>query len=314
MGDARDVPRMTERAIIAADGYRLPLDTWPAAPDSDGMDPDRLDPSPAAVILAIHGFDDYALTYRRAARAWADMGLTVYAYDQRGFGRTEGAGIWAGTATYAADAAAAIRLIDQRHPDRPLVVVGHSMGASVAMVALAEQPDLPVDRLVMVAPGIWDFDVMPTWQRWGLDLAEALTPGRIAVGGDVLDITPTDNWWALREMARDPYVLKANRIDTVGGLLRLLADGLAAVPDLPVPALVLYGDREDVVPAGQVALLIDRLDQADVPVATAFYPEGYHMLLRDLGRAAPIGDIASYAIDPTAPLPSAPAALPAWER
>ena len=39
-------------------------------------------------------------------------------------------------------------------------------------------------------------------------------------------------------------------------------------------------------------------------VRSATYPDGFHMLLRDLGRALPVDDIAAFVFDPAAPLPS----------
>ena len=39
-------------------------------------------------------------------------------------------------------------------------------------------------------------------------------------------------------------------------------------------------------------------------VRSATYPDGFHMLLRDLGRALPVDDIAAFVFDPVAPLPS----------
>jgi hypothetical protein len=45
----------------------------------------------------------------------------------------------------------------------------------------------------------------------------------------------------------------------------------------------------------------------------AFYPSGYHLLLRDLGRAGPISDVIDWLLVPAAPLPSgAEAAAAAW--
>jgi acylglycerol lipase len=47
--------------------------------------------------------------------------------------------------------------------------------------------------------------------------------------------------------------------------------------------------------------------------ARAFYPNGYHLLLRDKGRAAPIGDILAWIRHPDTELPSgAEQAASAW--
>ena len=48
------------------------------------------------VIVALHGMNDYGRFIDAAAKFWQAHGVTTYAYDQRGFGRTEGNGRWPG--------------------------------------------------------------------------------------------------------------------------------------------------------------------------------------------------------------------------
>jgi alpha-beta hydrolase superfamily lysophospholipase len=46
---------------------------------------------------------------------------------------------------------------------------------------------------------------------------------------------------------------------------------------------------------------------------TAFYPNDYHLILRDLDRAVVLGDLIAWVRDPRAPLPSgADRAAVAW--
>jgi acylglycerol lipase len=40
------------------------------------------------------------------------------------------------------------------------------------------------------------------------------------------------------------------------------------------------------------------------PLFTPVYPDGYHMLTRDLGARVVLEDMAAWLADPTAPLPS----------
>jgi len=281
----------TADAILTEDGYRLPLYAW------------RPDGEPRAVIVGAHGFDDYVRAFDGAAYQWADAGIIVYAYDQRGFGSTSDPGIWAGTDTLVADLTAVVRLIHRRHPDLPLVVVGESMGAAAAMVAAVRDPELPADGLVLVAPAVWSNDLAPFYQRWGRAIAVNLVPG-LVVSGDGLDLVPTDNIEMLREMAADPLVLKENRLDTVDGLLNLMGEAFRVSDEVGLPTLVLYGDNETIVPEAPIRALVDQLNEAGSPVTLAFYPDGYHMLLRDLSADVPVADIASWTLDPSAPLPS----------
>src|SRR5690606_9822087 len=115
-------PELTPTRFVAADGVALPLRTW--MPDE----------APPAVILALHGFNDYSNAFSIPAPAWAAAGIATYAYDQRGFGAAPGRGRWHGGATLAADALTAARLLRQRYPDTPLYLLGESMGGAVSIL------------------------------------------------------------------------------------------------------------------------------------------------------------------------------------
>ena len=84
LGQPVGAPALEADAFVAADGTRLPLRDW--RPEGEAR----------AVVLALHGFGDYANAFRIPGEAWARMGIRSYAYDQRGFGRSPTRGRWFG--------------------------------------------------------------------------------------------------------------------------------------------------------------------------------------------------------------------------
>ena len=142
-GPAAQAPVMTEEAFIMADGAQLPLRRWdPAMMLAGGII------EPKAVILALHGFNDYSNAFDTPAREWAKAGILTIAFDQRGFGQGPHRGRWAGVDTMTDDLLTAARLVRGRYPGIPFVILGESMGGAVIMTAAAQFPDLPADRLV----------------------------------------------------------------------------------------------------------------------------------------------------------------------
>jgi acylglycerol lipase len=282
------LPAMTDDRIVAADGFVLPLRRWSPARE------------PAAVLLALHGFNDHATAFERPASAWAERGILTYAYDQRGFGRTGIRGLWAGADTMAADLRAALGLLRARHPGIPLYLLGESMGGAVALVAMAG-PDAPaVDGLALVAPAVRGRAAMWPWER-GLLWLLAHTVPALQVTGEGL-VTPSDNIEMLRGLGRDPLVIKHTRVDAVWGLVNLMDRALAAAPALDVPALLLYGATDELIPPPAMLALLGRLPAARTRVA--FYDSGYHMVLRDLGADVAIDDLAGWLRDPSRALAS----------
>jgi alpha-beta hydrolase superfamily lysophospholipase len=109
----------------------------------------------------------------------------------------------------------------------------------------------------------------------------------------------------LKALGRDPMVIKGTRIDAIHGLVNLMDEAMASAPRLDGRMLVLYGARDPLIPAGAMREMIERLppETADQR-RLALYPEGYHMLTRDLQAETVWWDIDAWLADPDAPLPS----------
>ena len=89
---------------------------------------------------------------------------------------------------------------------------------------------------------------------------------------------------------------------------------LAAAARFAMPGLFLYGGHDELVPKQAMATMWRALPE-DGRVDVAYYPDDYHLMLRDMRRAAPIGDVLSWLRLPAAPLPSgADARAASWLR
>ncbi len=238
------VPLLADNVLIAADGTPLPLRVW--LPQG----------KPKAVILALHGFNDYSNAFTDPAEAWAKDGIATYAYDQRGFGEAPQHGRWPGERQLTDDLATASRLLHARHPGVPLYLLGESMGGAVVIAAVtgaAGTPPPAADGIILTAPAVWGRDTMNVFERAALWTGDALFPG-MTLTGRGLKIKPSDNIEMLRGLSRDPLVIKETRVDTIKGLVDLMDTALAAAPAVTAPMLLLAGDRDEVVPPGATRL------------------------------------------------------------
>ena len=272
------------------DGCRIELRRW--------GDPGRA----RALALALHGFNDYANAFAELADYLAENRILTYAYDQRGFGTSPTRGLWAGDARLVADLKTLVRRLRRRHPDLPIYLIGESMGAAVIMAAAPGLTEIA--GLVLIAPAVWDRASMPALQRWLLDAAAGVLPGARLTGSG-LNIRPSDNIQMLRAYSADPLVIKATRIDALQGITNLMDRAAAAAPLLPAPALILYGEHDEIIPPGAYCALLDDLPAPPRSPRLVLYPSGWHMLTRDLQGAWVLADIAAWIRDPAARLPSA---------
>ncbi|MBV8507183.1 MAG: lysophospholipase [Alphaproteobacteria bacterium] len=289
------IPRFTAKSFVAADGQVLPLRRW--LPDG----------AVKAVILALHGFNDYSNAFEGAGEAWTRRGIATYAYDQRGFGGAPERGFWPGRAVLAADAATASEILRRRYPGVPLYLLGDSMGGGVAVVAMTREsgtqvPD--VDGIILTAPAVWGRPTMGLLPRLALWAAVRVAPG-LTLTGRGLEIKPSDNIAMLRALSRDPLVIKETRVDTIYGLVDLMDAALDSASLLDAPLLVMYGAKDEIVPKTPIRRFVSSLPpECRRGARLAWYKDGYHMLLRDLEGPVVAADVASWVLAPAAPLPS----------
>ncbi len=284
-------PAVSPRAFIMADGARLPYRAW--------LPPGE----PRAVLLGLHGFGDYSINaFDIPAPLFNAAGIAVYAYDQRGFGAAPHRGIWPGAPTLVSDAMAVTRLVRARHPGIPLYLMGESMGVAVLLVAATSASPPPANGYVLLAPAVRGRSSMAPWMRVILEFASRAIPVvgfRAAAPG----FAPTDSEEAMERWARDPLTAKEVRVDAVYGLVDLMDEAVAAVPRFRARTLILYGGNDALVPKGAMRRMLQTLP-AGAPHRFAYYPQGYHLLLRDRNRAVVTRDVAAWVLNPDAPLPS----------
>ena len=281
-------PKIENGYFMPADGSMLPVRSWLPG-----------DGPPRAVIVALHGFNDYSNFFSSPGKYLSAHGIASYAYDQRGFGGAPGHGLWSGTAAYTSDLSGFVQEIHRRHPGVPLYVLGESMGGAVTIVAMAGSRPPDVDGVILVAPAVWGRTTMPWYQRWLLAITAHTIPW-MELTGKGIKVSPSDNIEMLRALGRDPLVIRATRIDTLYGLTNLMDEALAQAEELRVPTLVQYGGNDQIIPRIPMFLMLGKMPKE---TRKAFYEQGYHMLLRDLQGEKPLADIVAWVADHAAQLP-----------
>ena len=286
-------PSLAADAVIMDDGARLPLARW--APEGE----------PWAVIVALHGMNDSRASFRLAGPWWAEQGIETWAVDQRGFGQAPGRGVWAGEARMAEDLRTTVALARARHPRATIAVAGESMGGAVAIVAFASDRPPDADRLVLLAPAVWGWSAQGPVNSTGLWLA-ARTMGDRAVEAPewaVRALPASDNRLELFRNYRDPNSLITTRFDALYGLVDLMENASRRLGDVRAPTLLLYGDNDNVIRKEPMRQALERAG-ARPGLRTAFYPDGWHILNRDLQAETVYRDIEAWLRDASAPLPS----------
>ncbi len=291
-GANNNAAHLGENIFLTEDGASLPLRHW--LPKAE----------PHAVIIALHGFNDYSRFFDSPGEYFSKQGIACFAYDQRGFGAAPQRGLWAGGEAYTKDLQDLVRLVKQRYPKRPVYLLGESMGGAVVITAMSQTEMPEVAGVILAAPALWARSTMP-WYQTSLLWTLAHTVPWLTLTGQGVHVVASDNIDMLRAMARDPWVIKATRVETVYGLADLMDAAFDSAATLHGNTLMLYGEKDEIIPKEPTYAFLQQFLQTDAAgKIVAIYPHGYHMLLRDLQALTAWKDIVAWINASAGKLPS----------
>jgi alpha-beta hydrolase superfamily lysophospholipase len=239
------------------------------------------------VLLNLHGLGDHSGLYAAVGDYFAPRGFAVQAPDLRGNGRSPGKrghiGSWT---TYREDLRRLVELVGRESPAQPLFLLGHSLGGLIVLEYALHYPGGLRGVIASAAP----------LGRLGVP-APLLFLGRIA--SRVWPGFSLETGMDLSGLARDPSVAAEVLADPLfhrKGSARLsteIAGARARVQTAaaryPVPALVLHGSADRMVPPDGSREFAARARGRDVRFIE--YPGGYHALFADQGREQVLADV-----------------------
>jgi alpha-beta hydrolase superfamily lysophospholipase len=265
-------------AYQGADGTKLAGFRWSGAA------------KPRAVIQLAHGAGEHAMRYLEPLTPIIEAGYVVYAADHRGHGMTSGmthlGDFGPGGAPAAVDDMAVLaRLIREREPGLPLVLLGHSMGAMFSQAWLPDHSDL-IDALV---------------------LSGTAGPGPRAAGGpnSAYANPRTDYDWLSRDEAEvdkyiaDPFCGIAFTPDSSASFrtLRERPSGPEALAKVRkgLPVYIFVGDADPINDGlKRLTPLVDAYKAAGLDVTLKVYPGARHEMLNETNRAEVVADLKAW--------------------
>jgi len=249
-----------------------------------------------AVIQLAHGAGEHSMRYLAPLTPLIEAGYVVYAADHRGHGMTSGMAqlgdFGPGGAPAAVDDMAVLaKLVREREPGLPLVLLGHSMGAMFAQAWLLEHSAL-VDALVLsgtAGPG----PIRP--ESINAPFEPARTPyDWLSRDAAEVDKYIADPFCGIRftDASRDSFMsLRERRIDPAA--LAGVRKGL--------PVYIFVGDADPVNDGlKRLTPLVDAYRAAGLDVTLKVYPGGRHEMLNETNRAEVVADLKGW-LDRTVP-------------
>jgi pimeloyl-ACP methyl ester carboxylesterase len=227
------------------------------------------------VFILLHGFGASLFSWREVAEPLSQYG-TVIAYDRPAFGLTERPMEWEGESPYGPQAQVdiVIGLMDELKIEKA-ILVGNSAGGTVSMNVALQHPER-VEALVLVDAAVYAGGGAPSWFRPILNTPQMAHLGPLisrqlqAQGNEFIRTA----WHDPSKITPDVFEgyqkpLQAENWDKALWELTLASreSGLAErLREITLPALVITGDDDRIVPTEQSLRLADELPNAVLKV------------------------------------------------
>jgi alpha-beta hydrolase superfamily lysophospholipase len=238
--------------------------------------------TPSRVVILAHGYGEHIGRYEHVAAALAAAGSAVAGPDHIGHGTSEGARALIADFEHVVDDLHHVSMaLTERHPGRPTVLIGHSLGGLIAARYAQRYAD-ELAGLVLSGP------VLGSWSA-ATDLL-----ARPEIPDEPLDVAT---------LSRDPAVGAAYAADPLvyhgpfqRQMLRAIAGTLQVVNTGPtladLPTLWLHGQADQLVPLAETAAGIETL--APKNLTTRIYRDARHEIFNEINSAEVLRDTITF--------------------
>lgn len=244
-----------------------------------------------AVLLVVHGLAEHSGRYMNVVNHFVPLGYAVYGLDHIGHGKSEGTRVYVDRfADYTDTLKRYFDSIRLEHPDKPVFLVGHSLGGLIGALYLLEHQD-ELAGAVLSGPLV--------------KMSDDLSPVVVFMGKLLSTLTPKAGLMALdaQGVSRDPAVVQAYINDPLvhtgkmtarlaGELVKAVQHVNAEAAKITLPILIVQGSGDKLVNPAGAKLLYDTVSSADKTLK--IYEGFYHEVFNEPERAQVLSDVEAW--------------------
>ena len=245
-----------------------------------------------AVLLVVHGLAEHSGRYMNLVNHFVPKGYAVYAVDHIGHGRSEGARVFVERFTDFTDTIATFReMIRKRQKDKPVFLVGHSMGGLIgALYLVAHQGELA--GAVLSGPAVKIPDTVPAITIFLGKILSVLAPkSRLIAPPDAGAVSRDPE--VVRAYENDPLVYRGKMTPRLGAeLLKAMQRIGAEASRIGLPILILQGSADRLVDPAGARMLYDRVTSPDKRIIV--YEGLYHEVFNEPEHDRVLSDVETW--------------------
>lgn len=263
---------MSENIIKTEKGYNLYCRYWNE--DSKYAREDI-----KALLFIVHGYCEHCLFYNELAETLKEQGLYVFSHDHVGHGQSEGTRAHVGDfMEYVQDVFYHIELVKKKFPQKPVFLLGHSMGGAVSILAAISKPNY-FKGILLIGPLITpDKKSATPWKIAAGKIAARFRPQMIVAKIDPLKVSRDAVY--VKRYKEDPLVWHEGVKCGWGvAMLHALSQITSSFQDMTLPFIVLHGSEDTICELEGSQLLYDKAASKDKQIK--IFDGAFHQIHND---------------------------------
>ncbi len=234
-----------------------------------------------ACLVLVHGAGEHSGRYEFVKDWFVQRGVAFVAGDLPGFGRSSGI---RGHIDRFSDYVEIVKgwILEARHlvPDRPIFVLGHSMGGLVT-VRLLQDPEaqnLDIRGVILSSPLLRLKMQLPPWKAKLAAVAVKFVP-TLRLPNEIEPAFVSRSPLVVQQYATDPYVESKVSLRWYAELQLTIRQAAVETAKIRHPLLLLQAGADRLVDPEAVYPFMDRIASIDKKLQV--YPEFYHEILNE---------------------------------
>jgi alpha-beta hydrolase superfamily lysophospholipase len=232
---------------------------------------------PKAVLLIVHGLAEHSGRYMNIVNHFVPLGYAVYGIDHLGHGKSDGMRVYVEHfEDYTNTLKIYFDMIRRWQPEKPIFLVGHSMGGLISAVYLLNHQSELTGAVLSGAAGKVPHHITPVILAVGKMLS-ALMPrfGMLGLEVDGLSRDPA----VVQAYISDPLVHKGKITARLAAeMLKAMQRVSAEATKITLPIMVVQGSADRLVDPAGAQMLYDAVSSADkeIRIYDGFYHEVFN--------------------------------------
>jgi acylglycerol lipase len=232
---------------------------------------------PKAVLLIVHGLAEHSGRYMNIVNHFVPLGYAVYGIDHLGHGQSDGMRVYVERfEDYTNTLKIYFDMIRRWQPEKPIFLVGHSMGGLISAVYLLDHQSELIGAVLSGAAVKVPSNITPVIHAVGKMLS-ALMPklGMLGLEVDGVCRDPA----VVQAYISDPLVHKGKITARLAAeMLKAMQRVSAEATKITLPIMVVQGSADRVVDPAGAQMLYDAVSSADkeIRIYDGFYHEVFN--------------------------------------